>query len=555
MSEETPETLTTRQGHPVRDNQSLRSVGERGPATLENYQFLEKITHFDRERIPERVVHARGTAAHGYFESYGTIGNEPVAKYTRAKVLATKGKRTPVFVRFSTVIHGKDSPETLRDPRGFAVKFYTEDGNWDIVGNNLKIFFIRDAIKFPDFIHAFKPDPVTNQQTPNRQFDFISLHPESINMITYLLGPRGIPANYRQQEGAGVNTYRLVNDAGEGVLCKFHWIPKDGVASLTQAEANAIQATSFSHATKDLYEAIERGDYPEWEFQVQIMTDEPHDELDFDPLDDTKIWPEDRFPMLAVGRMVLDRNPSNVFAETEQSAFGTGVLVDGIDFSDDKMLQGRTLSYSDTQRYRVGPNYLQLPINRGQSDVRTNQRDGQMTYSVDAGGSNPHVNYEPSTLGGLNEAPKKPDYTPEVSGKVGRFATTRTADDYVQAGELFRSYDERHRNDLIANLVGNLKQCDPHIAERMVWHFWHADENYGRLVAEGVGVDLEKAKALAPLPGKPAPGVRLGDAGSRTSSNGAKNGQTNGDGRRNVLDAGNGSAKPQLSMAGAASKK
>jgi catalase len=549
MSDEKP-TLTTRQGHPVKDNQNLRTVGERGPATLENYHFIEKITHFDRERIPERVVHARGTGAYGYFEAYGTIGDEPATKYTRAKVLTEKGYQTPVFVRFSTVIHGKDSPETLRDPRGFAVKFYTKDGNWDLVGNNLKVFFIRDAIKFPDFIHAFKPDPVTNMQTPNRQFDFISLHPESIHMITFLLGPRGIPKNYRTQEGGGVNTYKLVNDKGEGVLCKFHWIPKQGVESLTQEEANAIQATAFSHATKDLYDAIEAGDFPEWEFQVQIMSDEPHDELDFDPLDDTKIWPEDQFPMLPVGKMVLNKNPDNVFAETEQSAFGTGVLVDGIDFSDDKMLIGRTLSYSDTQRYRVGPNYLQLPVNHPKSPVRTNQRDGQLAPYVDDSGTNPHINYEPSSLAGLAEAPKQREYEPFIQGNVGRYPNSRTAEDYKQAGELFRSYDDRHRNDLINNLVNNLKQCDKHIQERMVWHFWHADEDYGRLVAEGIGVDLEAAKKLPPLPGKPAPGTRLNDAKVNASSNG----HASGNGASTWRDGGNGSSKPKFrETAGAAS--
>ncbi len=554
------DVLTTRQGHPVNDNQNTKTVGERGPATLENYQFIEKISHFDRERIPERVVHARGAGAHGYFEAYGTIGDEPATKYTRAKVLTERGYQTPTFVRFSTVIHSKDSPETLRDPRGFATKFYTKDGNWDLVGNNLKVFFIRDAIKFPDFIHSFKPDPITNVQTPNRQFDFISLHPESIHMITFLFGPRGIPKNYRTQEGAGVNTYKLVNDKGEAVLCKFHWIPKQGVESLTQEEANAVQATAFSHATKDLYDSIEAGDFPEWEMQLQIMSDGPHDELDFDPLDDTKIWPEDQFPMLPVGKMVLNRNPENVFAETEQSSFGTGVIVDGIDFSDDKMLVGRTLSYSDTQRYRVGPNYLQLPINQPKRDVHTNQRDGTMTAKVDSSGANPHINYEPSSIAGLAEAPKTAEYAQHVEGDIGRYAIARTADDYKQAGELFRSYDDRHRNDLVGNLVSALKKCDKQIQERMVWHFWHADENYGRLVAEGVGVGLEAAKRLAPLPGKAAPGTRLdgatlnGASNDQASGNGhsATNGHANG--KSSVLDAGNGSAKPKLRMiAGAAS--
>ena len=509
MPEEPQDILTTRQGHPVRDNQSLRSVGERGPATLENYQFLEKITHFDRERIPERVVHARGTGAHGYFEPYGKIGDEPATKYTRAKVLTETGKKTPVFVRFSTVAGAKESPETARDPRGFAVKFYTTDGNWDLVGNNLKVFFIRDAIKFPDMIHAFKPDPLTNAQSPVRFFDFVQFHPEAIHMVTWLKSPWGIPRSYRTMEGSGVNTYKLVNDKGEAVLVKFHWVPKQGVQNLTTAEAEAIQAKDVGHATKDLYEAIERGEFPEWEFCVQIMSDDAHPELDFDPLDDTKIWPHDKFPFLPLGRMVLDRNPANVFAETEQAAFGTGVLVDGIDFSDDKMLQGRTLSYSDTQRYRVGPNYLQVPINQPKVKARTNQRDGQLAHYVDGGGENPHVNYEPSSLGGLREAPKDvPEHTPFVEGEVGRYQTTRTDDDYRQAGERYRTFSDAERDELIRNLVDDMKACPSHIAERMVWHFWHADEDYGRRVAEGAGVDLDKARALPPLPGRPAPAPR-----------------------------------------------
>jgi catalase len=506
-------TLTTRQGHPVRDNQSMRTVGERGPATLENYQFIEKITHFDRERIPERVVHARGTGAHGWFEAYGKIGDEPASTYTCAKVLTQTGVRTPVFVRFSTVIGGKDSPETARDPRGFAVKLKTVDGNWDLVGNNLKIFFIRDAIKFPDMIHAFKPDPVTNRQEPWRFYDFVSQSPETLHMVTWVKSPWGIPANYREMEGAGVNTYKLVNDEGVAHLVKFHWQPKQGVRNLTAKEAAAIQAEDVGHATRDLYEAIERGDYPEWEFCVQIMSDDDHPELDFDPLDDTKRWPEDKFPLLPLGRMVLDRNPDNVFAETEQSAFGTGVLVEGIDFSDDKMLQGRTLSYSDTQRYRVGANYLQLPINAPQDKARakTNQRDGQMAYYVDADAGNRHINYEPSSLGGLREADKPAkEYHQYVEGHLGRYQTSRTQDDYRQAGERYRSFEDRERDELVDNIGNDLKQCPEPIQLRMVWHLCHCDEDYGRRVAEIAGIDLARAKALPPLEGKPAPGQQRG---------------------------------------------
>ena len=486
-------TLTTRQGHPVYDNQNVRTVSDRGPTTLENYPFIEKITHFDRERIPERVVHARGAGAHGAFEAYGTVGDEPIAKYTRAKLFQEKGKRTPVFVRFSSVIHGGHSPETLRDPRGFATKFYTEDGNWDLVGNNLKVFFIRDAMKFPDMVHAFKPDPVTNRQDMNRFFDFVSLTPEATHMITFLFSPRGIPATYREMEGAGVNTYKWYNAAGEGVLVKYHWIPAQGVRSLTQAEAEAIQGKNFNHATQDLYDAIERGDYPEWELQVQIMSDDAHPELDFDPLDDTKIWPEEQFPMRPVGRMTLNRNPVNYFAEVEQVAFGTGVLVDGLDFSDDKMLQGRTLSYSDTQRYRVGPNYLQLPVNSPKTHVATNQRDGQMTYVVDgvAAGENPHVNYEPSSIGGgLRETPRSAgvvDHTPHVAGNLVRQKISRK-DDFAQAGERYRAIEQWERDDLILNLVDALGTCNRDIQERMVSHFAQADAEYGRRVAEGLGL-------------------------------------------------------------------
>jgi catalase len=266
-----PAVLTTRQGHPVVDNKNNRTVGDRGPTVLENYHFLEKISHFDRERIPERVVHARGAGAHGYFETYGAVGDEPVERYTRARVFSGRGKRTPVFGRFSSVIHGGHSPETLRDPRGFSVKFYTEAGNWDIVGNNLQIFFIRDAMKFPDVVHAFKPDPVTNRQDPRRIFDFVSLTPEATHMVTWLFSPWGIPANYREMRGSGVHAYKWVNAEGEATLVKYHWIPKGGERNLTQEQAEAIQGKDFNHATGDLYDAIARGDLPEWELQVQLL--------------------------------------------------------------------------------------------------------------------------------------------------------------------------------------------------------------------------------------------------------------------------------------------
>ncbi|MBO2010409.1 catalase [Hymenobacter negativus] len=484
---ENPQTLTTRQGHPLTNNQNTRTVGNRGPATLENYQFIEKISHFDRERVPERVVHARGAGAHGVFEAYGTVGDEPIAKYTRAKLFNTKGKETPVFVRFSTVGHGGHSPETLRDPRGFAVKFYTEDGNWDLVGNNLKVFFIRDAMKFPDLIHSQKPDPVHNRQTGERIFDFIANTPEAMHMVSFLFSPWGIPANYRQMQGSGVNTYKWVNANGDAVLVKYHWEPQQGIKNLTAGEAEAIQAKNFNHATQDLFENIQKGNFPKWELRVQIMSDDEHPELDFDPLDDTKIWPEDQFPHLPVGMMTLNKNPENYFAEVEQAAFGTGVLVDGLDFSDDKMLQGRTFSYSDTQRYRVGTNYLQLPINAPKKHVATNQRDGQMAYHVDsAPGQNNHINYEPSSLNGLKEAPRTaPDHMPEYKGRLMRQTIDRQ-NNFKQAGERYRLHEDWERDDLISNMVGALATADHRVSDKMVELCTNCDADWGRRLAEGL---------------------------------------------------------------------
>ncbi|RJK96708.1 catalase [Vallicoccus soli] len=493
--------LTNRQGHPVYDNQNQRTVGARGPATLENYQFLEKISHFDRERIPERVVHARGAVAYGYFEAYGKLGDEPIAQYTRAKLFQEAGKRTDLAIRFSTVIGGRDSSEAARDPRGFAIKFYTEDGNWDLVGNNLAVFFIRDAIKFPDVIHSLKPDPVTFRQEPARIFDFMSQTPEAMHMLVNLFSPRGIPADYRHQQGFGVNTYKWVNAEGVTHLVKYHWMPKQGVKSLTEADAAVIQGQDLGHASKDLYEAIERGDYPEWELLVQVMSDDEHPELDFDPLDDTKVWPENEFPARPVGKMVLNANVKNFFTENEQIAFGTGVLVDGLDFSDDKMLVGRTFSYSDTQRYRVGPNYLQLPVNQPKgARVATNQQGGQMQYFVDQVGENPHVNYEPSITGGLREAtyPTHDEQGPEIVGRLTRKRIPRT-NDYKQAGQRYQLLEQWEKDDLVANFVALIGQAARAVQERMVWHFLLVDDELGLRVGEGLGIGPDDVRHLEPL--------------------------------------------------------
>jgi catalase len=497
-------TLTDRQGHPITDNQSQRTVGNRGPATLENYHFLEKISHFDRERIPERVVHARGFVCYGEFEATGKIGDEPAARYTRAKLFQEEGKRTPLAIRFSTVIGGRDSSEVARDPRGFAVKFYTEDGNWDLVGNNLAVFFIRDAIKFPDVIHSLKPDPVTFRQEPNRIFDFMSQTPESMHMLTHLFSPRGIPASYRHMEGFGVNTYKMVNAGGETVLVKYHFHPRCGVASLTAEEAAKVQGQDLGSASRDLYDAIERGEFPQWDVYVQIMADDDHPELDWDPLDDTKIWPEKDFPLRKIGVMTLNRNVEDFHDENEQIAMGTGVLVDGLDFSDDKMLVGRTFSYSDTQRYRVGPNYLQLPVNQPRNArVATNQRGGQMSYGVDlAPGQNPHVNYEPSLHRGLHVSTREePNSAPEITGRLTRSVIDRR-NDYVQARGRYCTMMQWERDDLVKNMGDLLGACERDVQERMLWHLLLVHDDYGNRVAEALGTSAADVRHLEPLPGQ-----------------------------------------------------
>ncbi len=494
--------LTNRQGHQVYDNQNQRTVGARGPATLENYQFLEKISHFDRERIPERVVHARGAVAYGVFEATGRWGDEPIANYTRAKLFAEEGKRTDLAIRFSTVIGGRDSSEAARDPRGFAIKMYTEDGNWDLVGNNLGVFFIRDAIKFPDVIHSLKPDPVTFRQEPARIFDFMSQTPESMHMLVNLFSPRGIPADYRHMQGFGVNTYKWVNAEGLTHLVKYHWLPQQGVKSLTEADAANIQANDLGHASRDLYESIERGEYPKWDLYVQLMSDEEHPELGFDPLDDTKTWPEQDFPPKLVGTMTLTSNVSDHHNENEQISFGTGVLVDGLDFSDDKMLVGRTFSYSDTQRYRVGPNYLQLPVNSAKNArVATNQRGGQMAYGTDLGeGQNPHVNYEPSTMGGLREGtyPTHDEQGPEITGRLTRKRIPLTAD-YEQAGQRYRLMEQWERDDLVNSFVTLISQSTEQVQQRMVWHFLMVEDELGLRVGEGLGISPDDVRHLEPL--------------------------------------------------------
>ncbi len=475
--------LTTNQGVRVTDNQNSLTVGERGPVLLQDVHLIEKLAHFDRERIPERVVHAKGAGAHGYFQVY-----ESMAKYTCAKFLQDPKKKTPVFVRFSTVVGARGSADTARDPRGFAVKFYTEDGNYDLVGNNLPVFFIRDAIKFPDMVHAFKPAPDTNIPTSSsansRFWDFISLTPESTHMITWLFSDRGTVKSYRKMEGFGVNTYKWVNAKGKAVYVKYHWKPKAGIETVDRHEATRLAGEDPDIATRDLHETIASGKTAEYELYVQIM--EINDELkqDFDPLDATKTWPEEKFPLIPVGRMVLDRNPENYFAETEQAAFCPASIVPGIDFSADKLLQGRVFSYADTQRHRLGANYLQLPINRPQVPVNNNQRDGAMQYASYGGGT---VNYEPNTLaGGMpHEAPATPTEDYHITGKVGRQKISLT-NDFRQAGERYRSLGKVDQDHLVDNIIDSVAKANKQIQQRMVANLTKADAEFGKRVAKGL---------------------------------------------------------------------
>jgi catalase len=474
--------LTTNQAVPISDNQNSLTVGERGPVLLQDVQFIEKMAHFDRERIPERIVHAKGAGAHGYFEVYKSM-----APYTKAKFLQIPKKKTPVFVRFSTVTGGRGSADTVRDPRGFAVKFYTEEGNYDLVGNNLPVFFIRDAIKFPDMVHAFKGAPDSNMPSSssahNRFWDFISLTPESTHMITWVFSDRGTPKSYRMMEGFGVNTYVWVNAKGKAVYVKYHWKPKLGVHNLDRHEATKLAGVDPDYLTRDLHDTIASGGEVEYELNVQLMDIADELKQDFDPLDATKTWPEDKFPLTPVGKMVLNCNPKNFFTEVEQAAFCPASIVPGIEFSSDKLLQGRTFSYADTQRYRLGANYLQLPINHPLVPANNNQRDGAMQTQEFSG----QVNYEPSNLADamLKEAPSSASRINRIEGEVTRQKINLT-NDFAQAGGRYRSLSKMDQEHLVDNFIADLMHINKPIQQRIIENLTKADVKLGKSVANGL---------------------------------------------------------------------
>lgn len=492
--------LTTNQGLKINDNQNSLKDGERGATLLEDFILREKITHFDHERIPERIVHARGSGAHGYFELYKSLG-----KYTKAGFLNDTSVKTPVFVRFSTVAGGSSSTDMARDVRGFAVKFYTQEGNYDLVGNNIPVFFIQDAMKFPDLVHAVKQEPdhgMPQAASAHDTFwDFISLMPESLHMIMWAMSDRAIPRSYRMMEGFGVHTFKLINKEGKSHFVKFHWKPLLGVHSVCWDEATRLSGKDSDFHRRDLYEAIESGAYPEWELGLQIIPEEDEHAFEFDLLDPTKLIPEELAPVIIVGKMTLNKNPDNFFAETEQVAFHPGHLVPGIDFTNDPLLQGRLFSYTDTQLSRLGtPNFHELPINRSLNEIHNNQRDGIMRHMIGKG----KVNYEPNSLAGgcpFQASMKNGGFTSHnerVDGQKIRTRSNSFVDHYSQAKLFFNSQTLPEQKHIINALTFELSKVQTvAIRERVVGLLTFINKDLAKKVGDGLGI--KPAKPQAPV--------------------------------------------------------
>ncbi|MCY1746352.1 MULTISPECIES: catalase C [Ensifer] len=519
IAEDDTPVLTTAQGGPVADDQNSLRVGPRGPLVIDDFHFREKIFHFDHERIPERVVHARGYGAHGYFETY-----ESLAAYTRADVFQRAGEKTPAFVRFSTVAGSKGSFDLARDVRGFAVKIYTKEGNWDLVGNNIPVFFIQDAIKFPDIIHAVKPEP--DRAFPQAQsahdtfWDFISLTPESMHMIMWVMSDRAIPRSFRFMEGFGVHTFRLVNAKDESTFVKFHWKPKLGLQSVAWNEAVKINGADPDFHRRDLWQAIQSGNFPEWELQVQLFDQEFADSFDFDVLDPTKIIPEEVLAPQPIGRLVLDRMPDNFFAETEQVAFMTQNVPPGIDFSNDPLLQGRNFSYLDTQLKRLGsPNFTHLPINAPKCPFAHFQQDGHMAMRNPIG----RVNYQPNSFAeGPRESPMSGyrHFPAEETGTKARLRPESFADHYSQARQFYISQTAPEQRHIAAALTFELSKVEtPAIRERMVSHLLNIDETLATAVAQKLGFHSMPSPADAAMPTRqdlePSPALSIVERGPK----------------------------------------
>ena len=485
---ENKKVMTTDAGRPVGDNQNSLTVGPRGPIVFEDFLLFEKMAHFNRERIPERVVHAKGSGAYGHF----VCTHPDMAKYTTAKLFA-KGKTTPTFIRFSTVGGEKGSADTERDPRGFALKFYTEEGNWDMVGNNTPVFFIKDPLKFGDFIHTQKRDPETNLKSPTMMWDFWSLSPESLHQVTILFSDRGTPDGYRHMDGFSSHTFSLINAKNELFYVKYHFKTKQGIKNFTGERASEMRGIDPDHAQRDLFDAIKKGDFPKWRVSIQVMPEKEAETYPINPFDLTKVWPHKDYPLMEIGELTLDRNPENYFADVEQAAFEPRNVVPGMGFSPDKMLQGRLISYPDAHRYRLGVNYDSLPVNKPQCPFATYNRDGAMRFDGNGGASQ---NYEPNSFAGPTEDAAYRERPKMISGTVDRHNHRDENDYYTQPGNLFRLMPAEAKQRLISNIVGNLSQTPKRIQELQVTHFYKADPAYGEGVAKGLGLDTSKLRGI-----------------------------------------------------------
>jgi len=474
-------SVTTATGAPIGVRDASLTVGERGPLLLQDVNFLDEMAHFDRERIPERVVHAKGAGAFGYFE----VTSNEMKKYSAAKLFESVGKKTPIAIRFSTVGGESGSADTARDPRGFAIKFYTDDGIWDCVGNNTPIFFIRDPILFPSFIHTQKRNPATHLKDADMFWDFISLRPETTHQVMFLFSDRGTPDGYRHMNGYGSHTFKLVNDKGEAVYCKFHFKTDQKIKNLDVSKADELAGSDPDYSIRDLYNSIAKGNFPSWTAYVQIMTFEQAEKFEFNPFDLTKVWPQDKYPLIQYGKFVLDRNPNNYFAEVEQIAFAPSNLVPGIEPSPDKMLQGRLFAYSDTHRHRLGANHLQLPVNCPyRVQTKNYQRDGPMNFTDNQAGA---PNYFPNSFGGPTEDERVKKLVPptRVSGDVHRYTSATSEDNFAQPAIFYNKVlNAAERQRLIDNIAGHLKNASGFIQERAVRNFAQVSTEFGAKLAE-----------------------------------------------------------------------
>ncbi|MFZ4862484.1 catalase [Sphingobacterium sp. Mn56C] len=487
--EENKKKITTASGAPVPYYQDSLTAGPRGPILLQDFFLHETLSHFNRERIPERIVHAKGSGAYGTF----TV-TQDVTKYTRAKFLNEIGKQTRIFIRFSTVGGEKGSADSERDPRGFALKFYTEDGNYDLVGNNTPVFFIKDPRKFVDFIHTQKRDPETNLKSPTMMWDFWSLNPESLHQVTILMSDRGTPFGFRHMHGYGSHTFSMINDKNEKVFVKYHFRTEQGIKNLTGPEADDMRAKDMDYAQRDLFDAIDRGDFPKWKLFIQVMTEEQTKTFKWNPFDLTKVWSQKDYPLLEVGVLELNENPDNYFAHVEQAAFAPAHVVDGISFSPDKMLQGRILSYPDAQRYRLGGNYEQIPVNRCPFMVNNYQRDGQMRVDGNAGNL---PNYFPNSFDNNREAREYAEPAMHLDSIIADHYDRNENDDdhYTQPGDLYRLLDMEQKQHLINNIVAAMSGIEgpkkDEISMRQLCHWFRADMNLGLGVAKGLGLSMD----------------------------------------------------------------